>query len=202
MKKCIKFLLFAQLTCLLVLAGMLVADKITLSNDLIRLHVVAASDSAEDQRHKLLVRDAIVAQAEVLLAEAETAEEACRILTQSLTALTETANRVLLEEGSHCSAAVTLQKEAFPVRHYDTFSLPSGVYQSLRVNIGEAKGENWWCVVFPSLCMEATSHGTADVAAASGFSNSLNRTLTGEAHYEISFFFLDCIGKLENLLFS
>lgn len=202
MKKVLKTLILAQLVCLLIFAGMLIADKVTLGNDLIRLHVVAASDSESDQALKLQVRDAVVARAQQILAGVDDPQCAYRILTDHLSDFADAGNSVLKAAGSTDQAQVTLQQEAFPVRHYDTFSLPSGVYRSLRVKIGQAEGENWWCVVFPSLCMNATSAPVTELAVSAGFSDSLTHTLTGEDRYEISFFLLDCFGKLENLFFS
>jgi stage II sporulation protein R len=95
---------------------------------------------------------------------------------------------------------VTFEKETFPIRHYDTFSLPSGVYQSLRIRIGQAEGKNWWCVVFPTLCIPQTGDGFQEVAAGSGFSDDLTLSLTREEGYEVRFFLLDWLGQLENLL--
>lgn len=202
MNKTWKMILWIPALCLLVCLGMLIADKVTLSRDLIRLHIVAASDSEADQAVKLLVRDAILAQAQALLVEAEDARQARSILDAHLTELERAANETLLAQGSSHRATVTLEQEAFPVRHYDSFSLPSGVYHSLRVRIGEAEGKNWWCVVFPALCIGAASEDTEAVSAASGFSESLSGALTGEKTYRFSFFFLDCIGKIENFFFS
>jgi len=153
MKKLLKFLALAQLVCLLIFAGMLLADKQTLGNDLVRLHVVGASDTEADQTVKLFVRDAIVAHTDKLLAGAQDADAACAILEANLDALTQTANEALMAAGSTDIAAVSLQREAFPVRHYESFSLPSGVYRALRVKIGSAQGANWWCVLFPPLCI-------------------------------------------------
>jgi len=200
MKKLLKFLALAQLVCLLIFAGMLLADKQTLGNDLVRLHVVGASDTEADQTVKLFVRDAIVAHTDKLLAGAQDADAACAILEANLDALTQTANEALMAAGSTDIAAVSLQRVAFPVRHYESFSLPSGVYRALRVKIGSAQGANWWCVVFPSLCMGPASEPAA--AAGAGFSDSLTHTLAGEPEYRVSFFLLDCIGKLENFFFS
>ena len=97
---------------------------------------------------------------------------------------------------------VSFEKEAFPVRYYDTFKLPSGVYQSLRIRIGQAQGRNWWCVVFPSLCVPQTGEEFRDVAAGSGFTDDLSRTLNGETGYEVRFFLLDLLGWLENKIYG
>ena len=87
------------------------------------------------------------------------------------------------------------------MRQYDTFALPSGVYESLRISIGEAQGKNWWCVVFPSLCMPAVGENFSDAAAGAGFDDGLTNTLQQKKGYEIRFFLLDWLGWLENLLF-
>ena len=122
------------------------------------------------------------------------------MLKGQLSALQEAANEVLQQNGENCEAVVTLRKETFPRREYDTFSLPAGVYDSLRITIGKGEGKNWWCVVFPDLCVPAASVEVEDVAVDAGFSNSLSKTLTGEEGYEIRFWILDCIGKLQNFL--
>ena len=95
---------------------------------------------------------------------------------------------------------MTLQKEVFDTRVYDTFTLPAGVYEALRITIGSGEGKNWWCVVFPTLCVPATSEGFEDVAAGAGFPESLTKSLEGE--YEIRFYLLDLLGKLEGYLFT
>lgn len=194
--------------CCLVLAGLcltavlsvtgLAAEYQVQKQNLIRLHVVAESDDAFDQKVKLLVRDAVIAAMEEPVAACDSAQEAKEYLEEHLEELQTIANETLQLAGSEDTAVVTLCREAFPTREYDTFSLPSGVYNSLRVTIGEGRGRNWWCVVFPSFCYSAASESFADTAAGAGFSEPLRETLAGEEAYSFGFFFLDCIGKLEN----
>lgn len=199
MKKIAKLLLVLILIFGLLWCGTVIADRQTLSEDLIRLHVVGASDSQEDQQIKLQVRDALIGYLQQHMPEPEDVEAAKEALTGMLSQLEETANAALSEAGVTDRAKVTLTKEKFPTRHYDTFSLPAGVYESLRVTIGEGQGKNWWCVVFPSLCVPATTEGFADTAAGAGFSDSLSGALQGQSGYEIRFFLLDCMGWLQNL---
>lgn len=182
--------------------GSLMADNAQLKNNLIRLHVVANSDSPSDQSQKLMVRDAIVDAVQGELGELGNIEEARAYLREKLPELEQIANQVLREAGSTAVAKVSLAVEKFKTRVYETFSLPSGVYESLRITIGEGKGQNWWCVVFPSLCLPATTEDFQDTAVSSGFSNELTDTLCMRDGYEIRFFFLDCLGRLENLFFS
>jgi stage II sporulation protein R len=196
---CIGILLLVNL--LMVSAGIF-RDKAILRDDLIRLHVVANSDSAEDQQLKLTVRDAIVRHLSPGLAEVQNTDQAMAYLAGNLDVLEAVATEVLQEQGSGDSVSIRLQREAFPIRHYDTFSLPSGVYHSLRIEIGQAQGKNWWCVVFPSLCVPETQTGFQDVAVDSGFSDTLGNTLQGEDGYEVRFWVLDLLGRLENILFG
>lgn len=185
--------------CLAVAAwfAMLIADRHTLSNDIIRLHVVGASNSEEDQQVKLQVRDAVL---NVLgTQQLDNVDQAKDSLENLFPQLEQAANQVLQDAGMSYQATVTLAREAFPAREYDTFSLPAGVYESLRVTIGEGEGKNWWCVVFPSLCLPATSAEFEDTSVGAGFSDTLTDTLQQEQGYELRFFFLDCLGWLQNL---
>lgn len=197
MKKTIRLaaLALACVCCLAVIRTLY--HKHILSHELIRLHVVADSDSDHDQSVKLRVRDAVLREAESI-AGLEDAADAKTWLLDNLELLEKAANEALRAAGSEDEAVVTMCREAFPIRQYDTFTLPSGVYESLRVTIGSGEGKNWWCVVFPKLCIGAASKDFRDTAVGAGFSGSLADTLSGEADYEISFFLLDCLGKLEN----
>ena len=110
---------------------------------------------------------------------------------------------MLQQAGSHLKAQVSLALEEFPTRVYDTFQLPAGLYEALRVTIGEGAGHNWWCVVFPTLCVPASSEGFQETAEASGLSSQLAGTLTREeGEYEIRFQFLDWLGQVKNWLHS
>ncbi len=126
-----------------------------LSDGMIRLHVVGASDEVYDQRVKLQVRDAVLLAAEPILAEAENKTEAKSVLAENLSVLTEAANACLSELSPGTTAAVTLRRELFGTRYYEDFSLPGGYYDALRVTIGSGAGKNWWCVVYPQICTGA-----------------------------------------------
>ncbi len=174
-------------------------DYKTIQQSVIRLHVVANSDSQEDQQIKLQVKDAIVGYLKQFSAKLPDKEYAMRYIRENLSAIEQLANDVLDRLGVRDRAVASLRQEEFDIRVYDTFSLPSGIYDALRIEIGEARGKNWWCVVFPSLCLPATKADFQDTAVSSGFSADLAGTLSGGKKYEFRFFILDCIGKLENL---
>lgn len=200
MRKCIKRIGVCFLLAVFVWCGTLVSDRQRLREELIRLHVVAASDSEEDQALKLRVRDAVVESMRTDLAKIGDIEEARAYLQENLPKLEAVANEVLRAAGCGDTATVSLAVEEFATRVYDTFTLPAGIYEALRITIGEGKGQNWWCVVFPSLCLSATAEGFEETASCAGFPDSLTAALEGEEGYELRFFLLDALGYLENFL--
>ena len=165
MKKRIISLVLLGISVLTVTAcAALQAQSQRMAEKIIRLHVVANSDSDADQAVKLCVRDAVLREAQNVLSDASDAKQA--ILTD-IPALEAAANAELRRQGSGDTACVSFRRELFPTRDYDTFSLPSGVYQSLRVTIGEGAGHNWWCVIFPPLCAQAAGLSEQTVQALS-----------------------------------
>ena len=200
MRKCLKRLGICLLTVCLLWGFLIVADKQSLQNELIRLHVVAASDSEYDQALKLQVRDAVVNSLQENMQNVADAAQAKAYLQEHLPKIEALANRVLREAGCSDVATVSLQLEEFATRYYDTFTLPAGIYEALRITIGEGTGHNWWCVVFPTLCVGATVEEFEETAQCAGLSDSLTAALAGEEDYEIRFFLLDALGKLENFL--
>lgn len=177
-------------------------DRKALTEDIIRLHVVANSDSDEDQAIKLQVKDAVVAKLESTMQSFSSVDEAKAYLQAQQQNLEMVANNVLEELGSNDKASVFLTQECFDTREYETFSLPAGVYESLRITIGQGQGRNWWCVVFPTLCAGATTEEFADTAVGSGFDNALTGALEREKTYQVRFFFLDCLGRIQNFFYK
>lgn len=156
------------------------AAAAALPDKLIRLHVLAASDSEADQTRKLAVRDAVLAEVAPALEACTSREEAISCVHAILPDVEAAALRTLRSLGSEETVSVTLSEEAYPVRVYDTFALPADTYESLRVTIGAGEGHNWWCVVFPPLCLAASeADGTEDDAWAA-FSPSERSLITGE----------------------
>ncbi len=142
----------------------------SLADDVIRLHVIAASDAAPDQQLKLRVRDAVLEQTEAWLDGTESREEAERILRAHLPELRTVAATAVDAAGGSYGVTATLSRETYPTRDYGTFALPGGDYLSLRVILGEGEGRNWWCVVFPPLCTAAATDSLTEEAAAAGLS--------------------------------
>lgn len=180
----------------------LFSDRQQLREGLIRFHVVANSDAPEDQAVKLRVRDAVLDSIRDDLHNVADMDAAREYLQENLSKIGQIANETLHAAGFEETAVVSLCREAFDLRKYETFSLPAGVYESLRIVIGEGQGHNWWCVAFPELCVPATADVFAETAAEAGFSDSLTDTLQDDGAYEIRFFLLDALGHLENILLA
>lgn len=132
-----------------------------LPRDVVRLHVVANSNGAEDQAVKLLVRDAVLEEAARWYQGAGSMEEASSQLCTHLQSIAGAARQVLREQGAGYSATAQMTEMYFPTRDYGDFRLPAGRYRTLRVTLGEGAGKNWWCVVFPSLCLPAATQEEA-----------------------------------------
>ncbi len=163
------------------------AQDTSLYDNIIRLHVLANSDTAEDQTIKLKVRDGILDTVSELLCGVTDRTEAENILRENLSTLENTANESLRINKSPYTAKVTLTKESYPVRTYENFTLPAGTYTSLRILIGEADGQNWWCVLFPQLCI-GKSPDTASLSIIddstlieAGLTPSQIRIITGDS---------------------
>lgn len=154
-----------------------------LAEKTVRLHVVANSDSDEDQAQKLLVRDAVLKKVSEITEDCSDADAARRKIVLHLKEIRKAA-----EEESSYAVQVSFGTEAFETRYYDTFTLPAGDYPALRVNLGKAQGHNWWCVVFPSLCTAATSDALEKTAEVGGFDSEETDLITGgEEEYELRF---------------
>ena len=195
MKKLCKRILICAIFAACVWTWGVLKDREMLNEELLRLHVVANSDSAEDQAVKLKVRDAVVESLREEMAKITDFEQARAYIQENLPKIQRVANDCLEALGFEGNAVATLAKEVFDTRYYDTFTLPAGVYEALRITIGAGEGKNWWCVVFPTLCLPATSDGFEYVAAGAGFPDTLTATLEGELGYQVRFFLLDLLGR-------
>jgi stage II sporulation protein R len=122
-------------------------------NGLVRLHVVADSDTEEDQAFKLRVRDGVLLYAQELLKDCEDADEAYALICENTDGFQKAAQAVADKEGNTAGIHVETGVFAFPDREYDGATVPAGDYRALRVVIGSGTGHNWWCVLYPTLCV-------------------------------------------------
>lgn len=143
--------------CLVCTALWAEATQVRLASQVIRLHVLANSDSEEDQALKLEVRDRVLETTSALLVGETEPQAAAVLLNQHLDDIAQTAAQEISAQGHDDRVEVRLEQTWFPTRQYQGISLPAGNYLALRVLIGAAEGHNWWCVVFPNLCLPAVS---------------------------------------------
>ncbi len=169
----------------------------SIADKTLRLHVVANSDSPEDQALKLQVRDLVLEQIGEMTGSCDSVQEAEEQVTRQLPQLQQRIEAFLDSRGVEGPVRITLCRERFDTRVYDSFSLPAGQYRSLRVSIGEAKGKNWWCVVFPSLCSAATGDGVAQCARWKGYEEEECQIITGgEEEYVLRFKILEWLNNI------
>ena len=175
----------AEIALLLLLAAFLTSGALALqterelSDRVVRLHVLANSDSEEDQALKLKVRDRVLSYAEALLERSADRREAEALLRGRLLELERIAGEEIAANGYSYGVSVRLEDAVFPTREYEGFTLPAGKYLALRVVIGEGAGRNWWCVVFPPLCAAAAADVPQEALAA-GLSSAQVGLITEE----------------------
>ena len=138
------------------------AEESNVYDTVIRLHVLAQSDGEEDQRVKLLVRDAITAECAHLFAHTDNTADALEQIEQAASEMESIANRILRENGFSYKATAVFGRETYPTRAYDGIAFPAGEYYSLRILLGDGEGQNWWCCLFPPLCLSAASDEKLD----------------------------------------
>lgn len=167
-----------------------------LSDKVLRLHVLANSDSEADQALKRKVRDSVLETASAILADCPDRETAEQRLSAALPEIEDAARARIAAEGETQAVTAELRPTAFPTREYEDFSLPAGDYLALRVVLGEGEGHNWWCVVFPPLCAETTSD-LSQTAMAAGLTEDDIALITESDGYQLKFKAVELWGRLK-----
>lgn len=172
-----------------------------LAGQVIRLHVIANSDSREDQALKLEVRDRILERAQELYPEHATLAKARAALEESLPELSRIGEQTVKEAGYDYPVTAQLTQCWFPTKEYEDFALPAGEYTALRIVIGEGEGQNWWCVAFPPLCLGAASQSVEEAAQAGYFDADQTALITGASEgYVLKFKGMELLGELKQFL--
>lgn len=165
----------------LLIGGWLEGQQSALADKVIRLHVIANSDSAADQALKLQVRDRILAESADLFQQGYTVDEAQSAIAARLPALAAAGQDVVRSQGYGYGVSASLEDDVwFPTKQYEDFALPKGSYTALRVVIGDGGGKNWWCVVFPPLCLGSVTETAEEAAAMGTLSEGDVALMTGE----------------------
>lgn len=180
-------------------------ERTAVTKDVFRLHILANSDSAEDQALKLKVRNAVLEAGEDIFSEGTNAKEAAEKAEENIAFFTEIAQKTILEAGYDYNVKCSVGKTDFDSRTYGTATLPAGEYTALRIEIGSAEGRNWWCVMFPSLCLPAVTN-TDEVLLQAEEDGVLTAEeisiLRSPEAYEVRFYFAELFQKLADYVKS
>ena len=196
MKKLLTVILCVSL--IFIMIGLLpVHGEAQIYDSVLRLHVVANSDSDEDQALKLDVRDRMIELARALCADCSSLDQTRAVVEANLSAFLDCAYDEISRQGYDLPVTVTLGEEEYPTKSYASICFPSGRYLSLQVKIGEANGANWWCVLFPPLCLDvaSTPQSNEDAFISVGLTTDQYKviTQTDSPKYEARFKILEVI---------
>lgn len=160
----VSFLFFCSLSSMILKANAMSNKDVQagIAEEIIRFHVIANSDSNEDQELKLIVKDTLVKTLSPLLRNTASKEEARAVLMEQMDFMKELAEKTIKQQGYNYNVNVTIDKVYFPLKIYGEYSFPPGYYDALRVMIGKAEGKNWWCVMFPPLCFVDETYNIVD----------------------------------------
>ena len=164
-----------------------------LQKNVLRMHILANSDTHEDQALKLKVRDALLQNTDVIFNDCSNIDDAEYNVTQKMDLIKDIANKVVLDNGYNYPVKVELVNMSFDDRTYDNITMPSGLYDAIRITIGKAEGHNWWCVMYPPMCVNAVSIGDSS----NYFDKSTMEVLENHDKYKLK---LKILEWLENKL--
>ena len=198
MKKQI-LILFLTLTLLIGLLAVLpIHSESNIYDSVLRLHVIANSDSDEAQALKLLVRDAILVKTQELLKDTPDRNAAEKLISNNLESLRHTAEETVRKNGYSYPVSIALNEEKYPTKNYESCAFPAGEYTSLQIFIGDAAGQNWWCVLFPPLCLSAATDKDAFTSVGITDSQYQIITETSNPKYKIRFKILESFSEIIN----
>lgn len=174
-----------------------------LSDNFFRLHIIANSNSKEDQELKLKIRDTVISYMNTLNYNNLSKEQAINITEENLNNLKRTVEETIRDNGFKYSCNLEIGNYYFPTKYYGNISLPSGYYDALKINIGDAKGKNWWCSLYPPLCFTDVSSGVIDEESQEYLKNNLTDDeylliSKGNEDIKIKFKIVELISKCYN----
>ncbi len=195
--KFLELALVAGLAFSLITGAVAANTQRELSEKLVRLHVIANSDSDEDQALKLKVRDRVLELAAKCTAQAQNTAQAQAAISHALPEIEAAAQETVYKLGYTYPVRAKLCRMYFDTREYETFSLPAGYYDACRIEIGAAAGKNWWCVMFPPLCLGAAECEFSDVADKAGLTEEEQALISsGETVYRCKFKVIEWFSEL------
>ena len=167
--------------------------------EVLRLHVIANSDSAADQELKLKVRDSVLKSGEVAFSGSEDIISAENKISDQKEVILRSAKEVIADSDFDYDVKIELARTYFPTRVYDSVTLPAGYYKAVRVIIGEGKGKNWWCIMFPPLCLPAVTETEAIISEY--LTEKEMEIVTSAPQYEVRFWLVEKYYEIKNKLF-
>lgn len=198
MSKTIKIFvpIFLVTTLIITYIAPFIETSENISEEVFRLHILANSDSDEDQNLKLKVRDRILNSSQELFLNCSTIDEVIKVSENNISYFENQAKECIKENGYNYKVNVYVDKEYFNTREYDTITLPSGIYNALKIEIGRAQGHNWWCVMFPAICLPAVSEDEIN----SILSEEEIKLINSSNKYEIRFKIVEIYEKIKSKL--
>ena len=169
----------------------------SINNKILRLHILANSNSRDDQLLKLRIRDSILNFLRDMLKSTKNKEETEQILRQNIGQLKLIAEGEVKSSGHSYPINIDLKKSYFPTKQYGETTLPAGNYDALRILIGDANGKNWWCVMFPALCLGAAATGTKIEDVLDTQENAIVKNVS---KYQLKFKLVECFYEVKNWL--
>lgn len=166
----------------------------SISDSVFRLHILANSNAEYDQALKLKVRDAVLENSSEMFLDCKSLDEIIKKCSDNIEVFQTTAEQCIKENGYDYGVKVYVDKEYFNTREYETITLPSGVYNALKIEIGEAKGKNWWCVMFPAICLS----GVSETEMNEYLTDDEAELINSNSDYEIRFKIVEVYEKLKS----
>lgn len=191
------FIVLLTVCTVFIMLGFLpVHSEAEIYDNVLRLHVIANSDSEEDQALKLKVRDALLEGSSELFMNCNNRNDASKAVEENRSRLEDIAKKTVLDAGYGYPVKIELGEEKYPTRSYGEICFPAGNYLSLRVIIGEGAGQNWWCVLFPPMCLSAASYSDIETVPL-GLTGEQYKliTETDDPKYTVRFKILEVFGK-------
>ena len=167
-----------------------------ISEDVLRLHILANSDAEYDQHLKLKVRDAVLEKGQEIFLNCSSLDEIISTCKENIDLFSNTAEQCIADNGYDYGVNVYVDKEWFNTREYEEITLPSGIYNALKIEIGEADGHNWWCVMFPAICLSAVSDSEINEILDEDEVDLIN----SNQKYEIRFKIVEIYEKIKSML--
>ncbi len=199
MKKVTRYIVTGGLFLLCMGIGMWCGRQYRLQHSLaekvLRFHVLANSDAAEDQNLKLEVRDAIGSYMQEKMQNVKSKEECEALVVAELEEIEQVAGKIVKDSGFPYEVRAELTECKFPVKSYGSYTFPAGSYDALRVTIGEGDGQNWWCVMYPNMCFENSMYEVTDQKSEENLRAVLDKeeyeAVLNSGNYEVRFWFMD-----------